>query len=101
MGDAEYIGAIASIAVPIVQSFRPDLVIVSAGFNASENGFSVSSAGAREVAYCQHFIHSFTGYANMTKLLMSASDNRVVLVLEGGCVCVGHYDIISSSQVNY
>ena len=37
MGDAEYIAAFDEVVMPIAQSFAPDLVIVSAGFDAARD----------------------------------------------------------------
>ena len=47
-GDAEYLAAFRSIVVPIGHEFDPDLILVSAGFNATEGhpptlgGYSVT-----------------------------------------------------------
>ena len=47
-GDAEYLAAFRSIVIPICREFDPDIILVSAGFNATEGhpptlgGYSVS-----------------------------------------------------------
>lgn len=47
-GDAEYLAAFRSIVVPIGREFSPDLILVSAGFNATDGhpptlgGYSVT-----------------------------------------------------------
>ena len=35
MGDAEYLAAFRSVVMPIATEFQPDMVIVSAGFDAA------------------------------------------------------------------
>jgi acetoin utilization deacetylase AcuC-like enzyme len=37
MGDAEYLAAFRSIVMPIAEAYRPQLVLVSCGFDASDN----------------------------------------------------------------
>ncbi|XP_067931188.1 histone deacetylase 5-like isoform X2 [Watersipora subatra] len=74
MSDAEYMAAFRSIVMPIVREFKPQITLVSAGFDGADGhanqlgGYKISPAG----------------FGFMTKELMSASDNKVVLVLEGG-----------------
>lgn len=34
MGDAEYLAAWRVVVLPVLQSFRPDFIVVSAGFDA-------------------------------------------------------------------
>ena len=47
-GDAEYLAAFRSIVLPIAREFNPDIILVSAGFNATEGhpptlgGYSVT-----------------------------------------------------------
>jgi acetoin utilization deacetylase AcuC-like enzyme len=36
MGDAEYLAAFDELLMPVARQFNPDLVLVSAGFDAAE-----------------------------------------------------------------
>ncbi|XP_048055156.1 histone deacetylase 4 [Megalobrama amblycephala] len=79
MGDAEYLAAFRTVVMPIAQEFSPDVVLVSAGFDAAK-GHSDSLGGYMVSAKCFGFL---------TRKLMELAEGRVVLVLEGG------YDIAS------
>jgi histone deacetylase 6 len=72
MGDAEYLAAFDELIMPVAQSFAPDLVLISAGFDAARGdplgGFDITPAG----------------YAHMTHRLLGLASGRVVAVLEGG-----------------
>jgi histone deacetylase 6 len=72
MTDGDYIYAFQHIVMPCAYEFNPDLVIISAGFDAAEGdmlgGCHVSPAG----------------YAHMTHMLMSLAGGKVVACLEGG-----------------
>mmetsp|Transcript_42422 Transcript_42422/g.79621 ORF Transcript_42422/g.79621 Transcript_42422/m.79621 type:complete len:545 (-) Transcript_42422:75-1709(-) len=81
MGDDEYFAAWQCVLLPIAREFNPQLVLVSAGFDAAQGdlgGCSVTPAG----------------FAQMTRMLQSVCP-KTVLVLEGGydlgvvplCVC--------------
>ncbi len=72
MGDAEYLTAFDRVLLPIARDFRPDLVLVSAGFDAAQG----DPLGAMRV--------SPEGYAQMTARLMTQAGGRIVLALEGG-----------------
>ncbi|XP_028261274.1 histone deacetylase 7-like isoform X2 [Parambassis ranga] len=74
MGDAEYLAAFRAVVMPIAHEFSPDVVLVSAGFDAVE-GHSSSLGGYRVTAKCFGFL---------TRQLMSLAGGRVVLALEGG-----------------
>ena len=76
LGDDEFVSVYREILAPIAETFRPDLVLVSAGFdahgddplggmNVTEDGFATVCRLVREIA-ARH------------------SDGRLVLVLEGG-----------------
>ncbi len=75
-GDREILAAFAERFVPAADGFRPDLVLVSAGFDSREGDllgdFSVTDGG----------------FAELTKLVMSVAAEhagcRLVSVLEGG-----------------
>ena len=80
MGDAEYAAAWYSVLLPIATQFQPDLVLVSAGFDAAAGdplgGCAISPGG----------------YALLTSLLMGIAGGKVVIALEGG------YNLRSISQ---
>ncbi|OWF48323.1 histone deacetylase 6-like isoform X1 [Mizuhopecten yessoensis] len=71
-GDAEYKAAFQQIVMPIAYEFAPELVLVSAGFDAALGdplgGYHITPAG----------------YGHMTHMLSSLANGRVVLALEGG-----------------
>uniref|UniRef100_UPI0037E71410 histone deacetylase 7 isoform X1 n=2 Tax=Semicossyphus pulcher TaxID=241346 RepID=UPI0037E71410 len=74
MGDAEYIAAFRSVVMPIAQEFSPDVVLVSAGFDAAE-GNPAPLGGYKVSSKCFGFL---------TRQLMSLAGGRLVLSLEGG-----------------
>ncbi|XP_016371411.1 histone deacetylase 7-like [Sinocyclocheilus rhinocerous] len=74
MGDAEYLAAFRTVVMPIAHEFSPDVVLVSAGFDAAE-GHPEALSGYRVSANCFGFL---------TRKLMELAEGRVVLVLEGG-----------------
>jgi len=74
MGDPEYLTAFDELILPAAASFAPDLIVVSAGFDAAEG----DPLGTYHL--------SPTAYAHMTRRLQAlpSSEGRVVAVLEGG-----------------
>ena len=75
MGDREYLMFFQSLVLPIANEFQPELVLVSAGFDAAAGdplgGYRVSPAL----------------YGHMTAGLAALARGRLVLALEGGyCV---------------
>jgi acetoin utilization deacetylase AcuC-like enzyme len=72
MGDAEYLAAFDGVLLPIANAFAPDLVLVSAGFDAADG----DPLGSMRL--------SSDGYAAMTRRLLALARGRVVLALEGG-----------------
>ncbi|XP_046578359.1 LOW QUALITY PROTEIN: histone deacetylase 6-like [Haliotis rubra] len=70
MGDSEYISAFQQIIMPVAYEFAPDLVLVSAGFDAARGdplgGYDITPAG----------------YAHMTHMLSGLANGRVVVLLE-------------------
>ncbi|KAJ5688810.1 Histone deacetylase clr3 [Penicillium macrosclerotiorum] len=72
MGDGDYMFAFQQVVMPIALEFNPDLVIISAGFDAAAGdvlgGCFVSPA-------C---------YAQMTHMLMTLANGKVAVCLEGG-----------------
>ncbi|KTG33545.1 hypothetical protein cypCar_00002661 [Cyprinus carpio] len=53
MGDAEYLAAFRMVVMPIAHEFSPDVVLVSAGFDAAE-GHSEALGGYRVSANCMY-----------------------------------------------
>ncbi|XP_035237895.1 histone deacetylase 6 isoform X1 [Anguilla anguilla] len=80
MGDSEYLAAFHMLVMPIARQFDPELVLVSAGFDAARGdplgGYQVTPEG----------------YAHLTHLLMSLAAGKVLLILEGG------YNLTSISE---
>ncbi|KAI8393322.1 uncharacterized protein BYT42DRAFT_550653 [Radiomyces spectabilis] len=78
MGDTEFIAAFHHLLIPIARQFGPDMIFVSAGFDAAEGhpenlgGYNVTPRG----------------FALMTKMVNDLAneicDGRLVLSLEGG-----------------
>ncbi|XP_035701530.1 histone deacetylase 6 isoform X3 [Folsomia candida] len=72
MGDTEYLAVFTNIILPIAYEFNPQLVLVSAGFDAAKGdplgGCSVTPEG----------------YAHMTHLLRPLANGKVIIALEGG-----------------
>ncbi|KAI5930101.1 histone deacetylase 7 isoform X2 [Manis javanica] len=74
MGDPEYLAAFRMVVMPIAREFSPDLVLVSAGFDAAE-GHPAPLGGYRVSAKC---------FGYMTQQLTGLAGGAVVLALEGG-----------------
>ncbi|XP_033718865.1 histone deacetylase 9 isoform X1 [Tursiops truncatus] len=74
MGDTEYLEAFRTIVKPVAKEFDPDMVLVSAGFDALE-GHAPPLGGYKVTAKC---------FGHLTKQLMTLADGHVVLALEGG-----------------
>lgn len=70
--DADYIYAFQRVVMPIAYEYQPDLVIISAGFDA---------AAGDKIGEC--FVTP-AGYAHMTHMLMSLANGRIAVCLEGG-----------------
>ncbi len=71
-GDAEYLKAFDRVLLPVARVFEPDLVLVSAGFDAAAGDL----LGDMRITPA--------GYAAMTSRLLGLAGGRVVLALEGG-----------------
>ncbi|CCG80536.1 Histone deacetylase clr3 [Taphrina deformans PYCC 5710] len=80
MGDSDYLHAFEKAVIPIAREFDPDLVIISAGFDA---------AAGDPIGEC--FVTP-SGYAHMTHQLMELAEGKCVTVLEGG------YNLVSISD---
>eukprot|EP00076_Gallus_gallus_P012121 XP_015128782.2 histone deacetylase 5 [Gallus gallus] len=74
IGDVEYLTAFRTVVMPIAREFAPDVVLVSAGFDAVEGHLS-PLWGYSVTAKC---------FGHLTKQLMTLAGGRVVLALEGG-----------------
>ncbi|KAF8664383.1 hypothetical protein AX16_000754 [Volvariella volvacea WC 439] len=72
MDDADYIHAFQKVIMPIAMEFAPELVIISAGFDAAKGD---------ELGECEV---TPTGYAHMTHMLSGLAGGRLVVALEGG-----------------
>lgn len=71
-GDADYMYAFHKVVLPIVSEFDPDLVIVSAGFDAADGDL---------IGQCHV---SPAGYGHMTHALKAVARGRLAVILEGG-----------------
>ncbi|GLU21511.1 hypothetical protein SLE2022_376450 [Rubroshorea leprosula] len=71
-GDADYLAVWDHILVPVVEEFNPDMIIISAGFDAAVGD---PLGGCRVTPY---------GYSVMLKKLMDFAQGKIVLALEGG-----------------
>ncbi|WWD16504.1 hypothetical protein CI109_100930 [Kwoniella shandongensis] len=71
-GDADYIYAFQRIVMPIAYEFSPDLVIISAGFDAAE-GDMLGGCHVTPAAY-----------GHMTHMLAALAGGKLVVALEGG-----------------
>jgi len=75
-GDAEYLAVFEAIIVPVVRRFRPQLILVSAGYDTHwADGLAMMQV-------------SVTGFAQMVKIIKELADElcsgRLVFTLEGG-----------------
>ncbi|TGZ67824.1 hypothetical protein CRM22_004587 [Opisthorchis felineus] len=74
LSDAEYLAAMRCVVIPVGHEFKPDVILISAGFDAARGhgealgGYSVSPGL----------------FAWITRQCMSVANSRVVLALEGG-----------------
>ncbi|XP_067400681.1 histone deacetylase 7 isoform X2 [Emydura macquarii macquarii] len=74
MGDPEYLAAFRTVVMPIAHEFSPNVVLVSAGFDAAD-GHPPPLGGYKVSAKC---------FGYMTRQLMSLAGGAIVLSLEGG-----------------
>lgn len=83
--DEDYLSAVENKLIPEIQRYKPDLIIISAGFDAHQND---------PLAQIQLSTKCF---GKMTELIMAAADDicegRILSMLEGGY----DYDALSSS----
>ncbi|KAH9722175.1 Histone deacetylase 5 [Citrus sinensis] len=71
-GDADYLAVWDHILLPVAKDFGPDIIIISAGFDAAAGD---PLGGCRVTPY---------GYSVMLKKLMDFAQGKIVLALEGG-----------------
>lgn len=71
-GDAEYLAAFDRVLLPAAREFAPDLVLVSAGYDAADGDLLGSMRITPD------------GYARLTQRLLGLAGGRAVLALEGG-----------------
>lgn len=80
-GDADFVGVVQRIVTPAAIAFRPDLIVVSCGFDAHHDD-PLASMELR-----------FEGYRAMAEQLRALADalcgGRIVYVLEGGYSLLG------------
>lgn len=74
LGDAEYLAAFRTIVMPIARDFSPDVILVSAGFDAAI-GHAPPLGG---------YVVSPSCFGHLTRELMQLANGKVVLALEGG-----------------
>ena len=74
--DGDYADVFAALVIPVIDQFRPELLLISAGYDAHERD------------PLAHMRVSTSGYAGLTTALCAAADRhchgRVVAVTEGG-----------------
>ncbi|XP_004612981.1 histone deacetylase 6 isoform X3 [Sorex araneus] len=80
MGDTEYLAAWHRLVLPVAYEFNPELILVSAGFDAARGD---------PLGGC---LVTPEGYAHLTHLLMGLAGGRIIIVLEGG------YNLTSISE---
>jgi acetoin utilization deacetylase AcuC-like enzyme len=80
-GDEEYTGVFQRILVPVAQAFRPEMILVSCGFDAHRDD---PLAGMRLTA---------AGYRSMARIVRALAEDlcggRLAFVLEGGYAASG------------
>lgn len=74
MGDAEYLAAWRVIVLPLLDAYKPDFILVSAGFDGTQ-GHPAALGG-------YNLSPKLFGY--LTHTLMQFANGKVVLALEGG-----------------
>ncbi|KAJ3024002.1 Histone deacetylase hda1 [Thoreauomyces humboldtii] len=83
MSDADYAHAFHALVMPIAYEFQPEIVLVSAGFDAAQG----DPLGECRVTPA--------GYAFMTHQLMALAGGKVVICMEGGY----HIPAVSKSLI--
>ena len=80
-GDAEYVGVFQRLVVPALRAYRPEMILVSCGFDAhADDPLAGMRVGAR-------------GFRAMSRIVRALAEDlcqgRLVLVLEGGYALTG------------
>merc|ERR1712032_1060255 len=73
IGDDEYLVAWEKVLMPVAKEFQPNLVLVSAGFDAA----------AGDIGECEL---TPKGFARLTRRLMTLAGGKLACTLEGGYV---------------
>ncbi|CAF1459613.1 unnamed protein product [Adineta ricciae] len=84
--DADYINAFHHVVLPVAYEYNPEFVLVCAGFDAAEG----DRIGWGKLSAC--------AYSQMTHMLLSLANGRVLEVLEGG-YCLHQLNICGSACV--
>jgi acetoin utilization deacetylase AcuC-like enzyme len=83
-GDTEYVGVFQHLIVPAAQSFKPELILISCGFDAHRDDPLANMNVTRE------------GYRGLTAIVRALAEDlcggRLVFVLEGGYAASGLRD---------
>ncbi len=83
-GDKDYIHIFQNIFVPVIQEYRPELILISCGFDIYD-GDPLGSMGV-----------TAAGFAAMTRILMNTAEElcsgRLLVTLEGGYNLTGMKD---------
>uniref|UniRef100_A0A914XQJ8 Histone deacetylase domain-containing protein n=1 Tax=Plectus sambesii TaxID=2011161 RepID=A0A914XQJ8_9BILA len=72
LSDAEYLAAFQHFIIPIAVEYNPQLILVSAGFDA---GLGDPLGGQKVTPPC---------FGHLTRMLMDVAEGKVCLILEGG-----------------
>ncbi|XP_020087205.1 histone deacetylase 15 isoform X1 [Ananas comosus] len=72
VGDNDYFFAFQHVVLPIASEFAPDIIIISAGFDAARG----DPLGCCDVTPA--------GYAQMADMLANISEGKLLVILEGG-----------------
>jgi acetoin utilization deacetylase AcuC-like enzyme len=87
-GDREYVGVMERLIVPAAQSFRPEMILISCGFDAHRDDPLAAMNVTRE------------GYRDMSAIARALADDlcggRILFVLEGGYAASGLEDGVNA-----
>lgn len=72
LGDGDYLATFHQVVMPLAYQYDPQLVLVSAGFDAAKGDF---------LGNCKV---TPAGYCHMTQLLSGLANGKLILALEGG-----------------
>ncbi len=87
-GDREYVGVMQRLIVPAAQAFRPEMILISCGFDAHRDDPLAAMNVTRE------------GFRDMAAIVRALADDlcggRIVFVLEGGYAVSGLADGVNA-----